>query len=212
MARRTISSAQGRAINDGFLDLIGDDRGLYEPVTLDAIATSLAYVGAVYAEKLKKEMVVKDVDSSGQGSDSIKSRDVKIMGQVYSVEIEANDYLKFVNDGVDGWANPRGGKYQFKTKGVDPNGEMVRSIKAWLIREKKISRVRLRPVSNRESKRARITDANTKAAISAAYMIKRQGIKPTKFWEAATAQMDKIIQDEFSAALQVDIIENITRK
>jgi len=103
----------------------------------------------------------------------------------------------------------RGSKYKFKTKGVDPNGEMVKSIKAWLLREGSFSRNVSTQLSKRESRQKSITDATTKRAISTAYMIKRQGIKPTKFWSNTTKDMARVVEMELAKALKVDIINSI---
>lgn len=203
-------SAKDKIVSSKFLDLLGESKEQYEPVKLTSIAESLEYLAAVYTDKLNKELQLADASSSGDLADSILALDVELLGTVYTVEIEAKKYADFVNDGVDGWAKDRGSKYGFKTKGVDPNGPMVKSIKKWLVREGAISRNTKKTVSNREGRRARIIDTTTKAAISTAYMIKRQGIKPTHFWDKATAQMDRVIKDEFGAALRIDIINNIT--
>lgn len=211
MPKRSITSAQNKAINTGFLDLMGESQSSFEVPTFNALAESLAYVAAVYTEKLVKQLTTKDADSSGALADSILALDVQILGSVYSVEISANKYASFIDEGVDGWAVSHGSPYKFKSKGVNPRGEMVKSIKEWLVREGKISRIKNRAISARENRRAQITDTTTKAAISTAYMIKRQGIKPTYFWRDATDQMDEVIRKEFSAALRIDIIQNISK-
>lgn len=211
MAKPSITSAQNKAGTDAFLDLTGDSKSLYKPVKFEALASSLEYVAAVYTEKLAKQLVTKDADSSGVLAKSIVAGDVQLMGTIYHVEISAEKYASFIDEGVDGWENSRGSQFHFKTKGVNPQGEMVKSVKAWLLREGEMSRVKNRPVSTKESKRQNITDASTKAAISTAYMIKRFGIKPTHFWRDATTEMDEVIRREFSAALQIDIVQNLTK-
>lgn len=212
MAKPSITRSQNSAEANAFLDLVGENSNLSQPVTFTALADTLEYVAAVYVDKLTKQLITKDADSSGKLSDSIISSDVKIFGTVYSVDISAQEYASYIDEGVDGWANGRSSRFKFKTKGVNPNGDMVKSIKAWLLREGKIGRIKNRPVSAREAKRQQITDASTKQAISTAYMIKRQRIKPTHFWRDATSEMDAVILKEFSAALQVDIINNLTGK
>lgn len=209
---KSFQSAQRKAIDDGFLDMIGESKKAYTAPKFDAVAESLAYLGAKYVELLAKEMDIKDAVSSGKGAGSIQALDVQIFGGVYTIDIEAAKFLTFIDEGVKGWgssANAPNSPYQFKTKGVNPQSAMVKSVKAWLLREGKISRNTKVSVSAREARRKRITDASTKAAISAAYMIKRQGIKPTHFWRDATAKLDALIKDEFSAALKVDIINNL---
>lgn len=203
-------SAKDKIVKSNFLDLLGESRDKFEPVKFESIADSLEYVAAVYTEKLNKELALSDATSSGELADSILALDVELLGTTYTVAIEAKKYADFVNAGVNGWAQDRGAPFSFKTKGVDPNGAMVKSIKKWLVREGAISRNTKKTVTAREGKRAKITDTNTKAAITAAYMIKRQGIAPTKFWDRATAQMDAIVKQEFGEALRIDIINNIT--
>lgn len=208
MAKQTISSSQLHAINSGALDLLGTD-SVRAVTKFDDLAMTLQYLGGVYAQKLTEYLNKADASSSGNLSDSIIPLDVTIFGSQYTVEIQAAKYAKFIDEGVSGWNKDRGSKYKFKTKGVDPKGEMVKSIKAWLLREGTF--IRLGQVdSKREKKQNAITDATTRTAISAAYMIKRQGIKPTHFWRDATKDMTRIVETELAKALKVDIINNIT--
>jgi hypothetical protein len=207
----TISEAQLHALEDGILDLTGDDRSLYEPVKLDDIANTLAVVAAKYAEEIANAMDRKDVSSSGKGQDSINILDVEIMGGLYSVSIEAYKYLTYVDEGVDGWEKSRGSRFKFKTKGVKANSDHVKAMKEWLLREGKISRnMKYSPITKRESKQQSITDATTKEAMRAAYMVKRFGIKPKKFMESARSKMEKYVEKEFAMAIKVDIINNLS--
>lgn len=212
MPRQSISSAANRAVDTGFLDLMGEEQSSYQPVSLDNLAQSVEYVAAVYTQKLAEQLKAKDATSSGSLADSIVALDLVIMGSVYTVSIQANKYASFIDEGVSGWAQSRGSRFQFRTKGVNPTGDMVKSIRAYLLREGNISRNTAVSVSRRESKRAKITDATTRAAISTAYMIKRMGIPANHFWRDATAEMTVIAEKEFGAALEIDIVENITKK
>ena len=208
--KKSFKSAQDKAISTGFLDLVGSNKKDFKPVTFDQLAESLAYVAAVYTDKLTKQLVKKDADSSGDLADSIIALDVKILGTLYRVEIEAKKYADFVDEGVKGWAAGGNSPYSFKTKGVNPNGAMVKAVKKWLVREAKITKNTKKAVSSRESKRMSILDTSTRAAVSTAYMIKRQGIKATHFWKDATTEMDEIIRKELSAASRIDIIQNLS--
>jgi hypothetical protein len=40
-------------------------------------------------------------------------------------------------------------------------------------------------------------------------MIKRQGIKPTRFWSNTTKDMARVVEMELAKALKVDIINSI---
>lgn len=213
---KSITQSQNRDTATKFIDLIGESKSGFEVVKFSALADTLAYVAAVYADKLTKQLVAKDADSSGALADSIIPLDVVIFGNVYSVSIEAKKYAKFIDEGVNGWAQSRGSQYSFK-KGTRKRGEaftgksaMVDSLKTWLVNESKISRLTKKiTVSDREKMRAAIKDTSLQGAITAAYMIKRFGIKPTHFWQDATKEMDAVIKKEFSAALKVDIIDNL---
>lgn len=216
--KMTMSRSQLHAVNSGFLDLVGDDRVLGETVTLDDIANTLTVVAAKYADEIALAMDRKDVSSSGKGQGSINVLDVEIMGGLYSVSIEAYKYLTYVDEGVDGWEKSRGSRFKFKQgakrgKGASKGGEspMVKSVKEWLLREGKISRnMKYSPITKRESKQQSITDATTKEAMRAAYMIKRFGIKPKKFMESARSKMEKYVEKEFAMAIKVDIINNLS--
>jgi hypothetical protein len=206
---RSISQAQLHALNGDQLDLIGEEQ--IKPIKLTDLADTMAWLAALYTQKLQENLVKADASSSGFLADSIVPLDVKIMGSVYTVEIQAAKYAKFIDEGVDGWAKSRGSQYKFKSKGVDPNGEMVKSIKQWLIREGSFSRNVRTQLSQRESRQKKIQDEATRNAISTAFMIKRQGIKPTKFWQNTTKEMKRIVEIELAKALKVDIINSIVQ-
>ena len=214
---RSISQAQLHFLEGNDIDLMGESQKSFQPIKLNDLADTLTYLAALYTEKLADSLNKADATSSGFLADSIIPLDVKVLGSVYTVEIQAATYAKFIDEGVDGWAKARGSKYKFKTKGVDPNGEMVKSVKAWLLREGSFSKAsdisvyRGKKISltGRESRQKSITDATTKRAISTAYMIKRQGIKPTKFWSNTTKDMARVVEMELAKALKVDIINSI---
>jgi len=206
---RSISQAQLHFLEGNDVDLLGEEQGAYKPIKLTDLADTMAWLAALYTQKLAENLNKADASSSGFLADSIVPLDVKILGSVYTVEIQAATYAKFIDEGVDGWAKSRGSQYKFKSKGVDPNGEMVKSIKQWLIREGSFSRNVRTQLSQRESRQQKIQDVATRNAISTAYMIKRQGIKPTKFWQNTTKEMKRIVEIELAKALKVDIINSI---
>jgi len=206
---RSISQAQLHFLEGNDIDLMGESQQSFQPIKLNDLADTLTYLAALYTEKLADSLNKADATSSGALADSIIPLDVKVFGSVYTVEIQAATYAKFIDEGVDGWAKSRGSQYKFKSKGVDPNGEMVKSIKAWLLREGSFSQNVRTQLSKRESRQQSITDSATRKSISVAYMIKRQGIKPTRFWGNATKGMKQIVEQELAKALKVDIINSI---
>lgn len=213
---RSISSSQLHAIRSGELDLIDRDIPDYTSIKLNDLTDTLAYLGALYAQKLAESLAKADATSSGNLADSIIPLDVRVFGSVYTVEIEAAKYAKFIDEGVDGWAKSRGSQYKFK-KSTRKIGEkfsgksdFVEAIKEWLMREGKFSRNVRTQLSRRETKQKNLADATTRQAIGVAYMIKRQGIKPTHFWRDATKEMRQIVEVELGKALKVDIVNSIT--
>ena len=204
---RSISQAQLHFLEGNDIDLMGEEQ--IKPIKLNDLADTMAYLAALYTQKLADSLNKADATSSGALADSIIPLDVKVFGSVYTVEIQAATYAKFIDEGVDGWAKSRGSQYKFKSKGVDPNGEMVKSVKAWLLREGSFSQNVRTQLSKRESRQQSITDSATRKSISVAYMIKRQGIKPTRFWGNATKGMKQIVEQELAKALKVDIINSI---
>jgi len=193
-----------------FLNDIGDSSDTFEAPSFDALTMKLIQVGQMYADLIKDKFNKADSVSGGQGIDSIKPLDVQIMGNVYSIDIQAADYLAFVDAGVNGWASSRNAPFSFKTHGVDPESEMVESIKAYLIREGKMGMdITKKPMSTKEAKRQSITDETTRKAVTAAFMVKRMGIKPRHAIQQAEIEMTKVISENFAAALRVDIINNL---
>lgn len=177
-------------------------------VDITSLADSLTFAAERYVQLIYEEAKKADAVSSGKMLANTKPTSVNIAGNIFSIGVETPFYTKFVDEGVNGWARSRGSKYSFKTKGVDPNGAMVASIKDWLSREGSASR-NTKGYSGREVKGRQILDAKTQRAVTTAYMIKRFGIKPKHFWQAATNRMELIIKDEFGAALKINIINNL---
>lgn len=191
-----------------FYDLLGESKSSFEEVKFDNMAKSVVKLAAMYAGLIREKLDEADAASSGQLAGSIKPTELEFDGNKYIVKIVANDYISFVDQGVNGWAKPRGSVYSFRTKGVDPNGEMVKNVSDWLKREGASARNIKQGIIARESKGI---SADQRNAITAAYMIKRQGIEPKRFLNKATQEMGVIIENEFGKALRIDIINNLTK-
>lgn len=194
----------------GVIDLNVDSTG-YEPATMKNVGSALGFLAVQYSKMLSDELDFKDAASSGDLAESILPLDVEVNGKVFSVQIETNAYASFIDEGVDGWANSRGSKYKFKTKGVNPQGAMVNSLKDYLQREGQSARNVKVGISSREIKGRQVLDASTKAAVTAAYMIKRQGIAATHFWRDATIKFKAFLEKELGEAVKIDIINSIVK-
>jgi hypothetical protein len=164
----------------------------------------LTQLAAQYSIALAKKLGDVDASSSGDLADSIQPLSIQVKENIFYVDIVAAKYASFIDEGVDGWANSRGSRFKFKTRGVDPKGAMVKSIKDYLVRENKISQSKY-AVLNKKSK---VRDRQIQAATTVAYMIKRMGIKATHFWRDATTEFSSIVEKELGMAVKIDIINN----
>ena len=198
---------QHQAIEEGFLDLLGTEATEFQELDWKDLEQTLVNLAAVYIGLLADSADKKDVSSSGYMQDNIKATDVTKNESVYEIGITAPDYASYQDEGVNGWAVNRGSRFQFRTKGV--GDDMRKSIAAWLKREGMSARTVKQAVSKRE---ARGMDALNQKAQTVAYMIKRQGIKPTHFWSDATDEMNQYFETEIAEAIKIDIVNNIYGK
>lgn len=203
---RTISSAQNDSANIAAIDLLGEIESSFKPIELNRVADSVEYLGQLYTKKLVDNLAPHN--SSGSLSDNITATEVEVNGTVYSVAILAPDYSSYIDEGVNGWAKDRGSRFSFKTKGVKEGSDFFKSIKEYLEREGKIKANTKVAVTDREIKRANIKDVTTRQTLTVMYMIKRQGINPTRFWQKARLDMSKEVENELAAALKIDILNS----
>lgn len=203
---RSITSAQNDKANIAAIDLLGESSKVFKEVKLNRIEQSVEYLGMLYAKKLVDNL--QEHNSSGNLADNITSTEVEVNGTICSVAIMAPDYADYINEGVNGWANDRGSRFNFKTKGVKEGSDMFNSIKDYLEREGKIKANTKVAVTDREVKRENIKDATTRQTLTVMYMIKRMGIEPTRFWDMARLEMQKEVEEELKAALEIDMINS----
>ena len=204
-----MTKAQHEAVDSGFIDLNTLDAGDYQAVNLSDIENTLVNIAAAYVGLLHESATNKDVISSGSMIDDIQTTQITKTDTGYSIGITAPDYASYQDDGVNGWKVNRNSRFQFKTKGVNPDGAMVASVKQWIQREGLSARNVKKAVTKREAKGMKMLDATTKAAVTASYFIKKKGIKPTHFWRDATNDINAYIEQELSIAAKIDIINNL---
>ena len=193
-----------------FLDLLGSDKSSFQEQRFEELEDTVLKMGNAYALAMADAMDRSDAVSSGRGADSLRATELSVTPGKIEISVEGLSYLEFIDKGVNGWKVDKNGKYQFKTKGIDPQGAMVKSVMDWLKREKSFSARGYKPISNKESNRAKITDPNLKRAISTAYMIKRNGIRPIGFIKDATEEITRTFATELASALKYDIVTNLT--
>ena len=189
------------AINLDWLEDSGTAKSEFVAVGTQDKLTQLA---AQYSIALAKKLGDVDASSSGELADSIQPLSIQVKDNIFYVDIVAANYASFIDEGVDGWANSRGSRFKFKTRGVDPKGAMVKSVKDYLVRENKISQSKYAVLN----KKGKVRDRQIQAATTVAYMIKRMGIKATHFWRDATTEFSSIVEKELGMAVKIDIINN----
>lgn len=222
MATSTFSKGKRLSVEDynKIIDLNSYDAGEFKPFEGQALETALYNVAAAFIASAADNLNNVDRVSSGNLLESIKPSEIQVFGKTMQIEISVLDYYKFIDQGVKGWqsGNPSDSPYAFKTpqKGGSgkKNSEMVTAIRKWLIKEGLASRKLSRKsashaISPRESRRQKITDTSTSQAIVIAGMIRRHGLKKTNFWTDAAATATKTAEQEFGAALQIDIINSL---
>ena len=180
-----------------------------EKVKLTDVENTVIQLGAAYVDAITDQIEKKDVKSSGNMQELITPTDVSYNEGTYTIGINAPDYASYQDEGVNGWAVDRGSRFKFKTKGVDPNGQMVRNLKDWIQREGASARNVKVSVTDREARGMKMKDATTQAAARAAYFIKRKGIKPTRFWTDGTKGFEEYMAKELGEAIKIDIINNL---
>lgn len=207
----SFNKVQHEALADGFIDLLGEDAQNFESVELSDTAKTIVQLAAIYVELISDKIDEKDLASSGKLQNLITPTQVEFDGTTYSIGINAPNYASYQDEGVNGWAVNRNSRFSFKTRGVDPSGAMVKSLKQWIAREGKSAENVKVSVSSREARGRQMPDATTRAAIRAAYMIKRQGIKPKYFWKEATNEFLVVLENELGTAIKIDVINNLTQ-
>jgi len=187
-----------------FLENIGSNE--FKVSDLKETLKGIEKAALMFIDKIAENADKKDVYSSGRMINGIEQSEVETNGSVLSVSISAPAYISYQDEGVDGWANSRGSRFKFKTKGVNPDGEMVKSIMDWQTREKSSNtKFAKYATSDREIKAKKIQSVEVKKAVATAYMIKRMGIKPKGFLTDAVNELGDILGKELGAALILDI-------
>lgn len=125
---------------------------------------------------------------SGTFAQSIIAMPIKVMGNKLVMEIQMDEFWKFIDEGVDGWGNSVGSPYSYKKGGKPiPMDAMKRFIsRAGISPAMNIKRGRLASkIKNKQLKKA-VTKDNAKkdlenTAWAIGYSIKKKGLKRTKF-------------------------------
>jgi len=215
----TISEGQSSVTGDGgFLDLLIYNAQNKIPVLkLDNIVDALTYIGAEFVKKANENLNNSDRVASGFLGDSIKPLEIKVLGSLYTLEINVADYYKFIDKGVNGWQNSQGSPYKFQNysgKSGKKESKMVDAIRKWVIQQhlqsRNTSKKSGHQISKREHKQSRITDASLSTAIAISRSVRKKGLKATHFWTDAETQVKDLALDKLSKSLKIDIVNYLS--
>lgn len=202
----SIAKAQQEVL--GELGNFTEDKGLFGDVTLSVVEKILVQYGAEFA--LKVQQYLAEAGQIGPNADLSKSLDPDVVttGAESVLRIFLLEYYDYVNKGVKGVKsskNAPGSPYQFRNYGVpDTMKESLRkSIQSGKAKVSTVRRDKAYGIGA-ERKGKRFTEEETKVN-TLGYLIKRFGIKGSKYFDRAFDEtfrdFDRLIGD----ALEVDI-------
>lgn len=215
----SISQAQKKALVDGFFgpelseEKVSDhflrtETGLVPRQSLSKLIELAGFLVGTAQENLVRA----DRVESGGLSESLKIVNPQVLnGTVMQVDIEANDYYKFVDGGVAGTESGTG-EFAFKNNRVSK--KMMTAIRKWLIREgiKGTTDRKYKGISKREDFRKSITETSQRVAYAIATSIKKKGLKQTNFFKNAVSETEALVEKELGRALSIDIIRSLPGK
>jgi hypothetical protein len=206
----SIREAQERLNNVSFYSSLGTNRSEVQTLPLNITEAMLGLYTIKFIEEANKNLAQTNSVSSGKLQDSLGFKNT-FTGQKYIVDYLAEDYYKFVDEGVQGTGpGSINNTSPFRYKNKMPP---IADIQKWLKTNK--GKGRARDVNRYgmvgvESKS--ISDRSL--AFLIARSIKRKGLKATGFWSKAWAETFKDFDEQMSKALGEDIkieLRNINR-
>lgn len=211
----SIPKAQQQALQESFLNTIGQGKNVFEPIKLDATTKAVVDIAAYFVAVAHENLNKKGTVSSGFLTDSIKPQDAIITDKSVTVNITAAKYYDYVNKGVNGAQNVKvpDSPYAFKTP--YPNKKMATEILKWV--RKNVNSVRNveKAYKKQERKGLKLRKIVKKSndlkglayAISAG--IKKEGLKKTSFWDKANEAAEKEMKNIVGAGIKIDIVNAI---
>lgn len=201
-----ISIASVQKENLSFLDTLGGN----EFEELPAVHGTLMYTAKELIKNIGKYAEQRKVVASGKLLDKTE---LSVVDE-NTIHIKMPDYFDYPNEGVKGVKsskNAPGSPYQFKTYGMNAEGraEIKKYIKSGkakidLVRKNKDKALGI----GLEKKRLSIADAKANQLI---YLIKRQGIKKTNYFNDAVKETMKDFESNMGKAFGNDIALSISK-
>lgn len=211
MAKQSIRQLQQEALNEGFLDDLGNDATSYASKK-DAPVTERLLIQTVgnFLLAVQENIIAANRVDTGNLSTELSSGDLVNNKGSYSIEAgypegsEAANYAPFVNQGVKGFysGEPADSPFSFKSARPKFDGVMTEAILQWVRRNGIASRAedQKKGLSQLQGKRASVGDVDVErqTAYRIASSIKQKGLPKTDFFTSAVREY---FGDEFVAAV-----------
>ena len=195
---------------------IGESKDSLEAVTLTEVERVLYGLAAYFKMTAEQGLSEAEAISSARLAESIQWDRVTYMGGSYSLQIRVADYYRFVNKGVNGLKKDWGSPYSFRNMGVSTG--MLSSIRKWVIREglKVRTNEALKNPVGQERKGKPFSGLKGDAAARTAFVvsrgIKKNGLKPTFFWDNALGEVEKRMKQDLRSVLLPVVVSELKRK
>jgi len=210
----SLREAQEKASNVAFYTNVGTERSEVQMLPLNVVEAMIGLYTIKFIEEANQNLAQTNSVSSGKLQDSLGFKNT-FTGQKYTVDYLAEDYFRFVDEGVQG-TGPGSinntSPFRYKNKMPPPN-----AIEKWLKQNRgkgRVSDVRKYGSEGVEKKSIKTNISDKTLSFIIARSIKRKGLKATGFWSKAWAETFKDFDQQMSKALGEDIkieLRNINR-
>jgi hypothetical protein len=211
VAKQSLKSLQADALNEGFLNDLGNDKTNYADKRQAPVTERLLIeVVGNFLLQVQENLIKANKVDTGTLSESVSAGDLVNSKGVYSIEAgyplnsEAANYAPFVNQGVKGFLSgePSDSPFSFKSARPKYDGVMVDAMLQWVKRNGISSRSedQRKGLSGLQRKRQSVgnIDVERQTAYQIASRIKQRGLPKTDFFTSAVRQY---FGDEFVAAV-----------
>jgi hypothetical protein len=211
VAQKSLRQLQQEALNEGFLDDLGNDKTNYADKRKAPVTEQLLIeVVGNFLLQVEENIIKANKVDTGKLSEQLTRGELLNRKGVYSIEAgyplnsEAANYAPFVNQGVKGFLSgePSDSPFSFKSARPRYDGVMVDAMLQWVKRNGISSRSedQRTNLSQLQTRRQSVgnVDVQRQTAYQIATAIKKRGLPKTDFFTSAVKQY---FGDEFVAAV-----------
>jgi hypothetical protein len=210
----SISKSQQNYLKTVHLNEIGDVK-TSSGVKLEAVEEALIELAVLFKVMAEKKLDIAQAISSNFLAESIQFEAVKFFGGVYSIDINVASYYKFVDAGVKGIQDEKGGSSPYSFKNLHVSKSFQEQVRKWLIREGlkvRTSSARKLPIKHESKGHAfKNADKTSALAYAVATSIKKKGLKPTHFWTDTAREINARLAETIGQGFAIDLVNELTR-